>query len=44
MMMIYRHVMKNVAPFTGAWIEIWTTRINCWTTCVAPFTGAWIEI
>ena len=34
----------DVAPFTGAWIEI---LISCTPACpllVAPFTGAWIEI
>ena len=34
-----------VAPFTGAWIEIyvtyWPDRRHC---LVAPFTGAWIEM
>ena len=36
--------MKQVAPFTGAWIEIpspWQASRN---NLVAPFTGAWIEI
>ena len=34
-----------VAPFTGAWIEIWqcSGRLPS-RSKVAPFTGAWIEI
>ena len=34
----------EVAPFTGAWIEIriWFCRTG--RIRVAPFTGAWIEI
>ena len=34
----------NVAPFTGAWIEIMTGSRNGNDGTVAPFTGAWIEI
>ena len=35
----------GVAPFTGAWIEIITTKdTTCYSVDVAPFTGAWIEI
>ena len=34
----------NVAPFTGAWIEILLGLILAKTSNVAPFTGAWIEI
>ena len=34
-----------VAPFTGAWIEIWKpSSLNSELTRVAPFTGAWIEM
>ena len=34
----------QVAPFTGAWIEMpWTKTWRSWTM-VAPFTGAWIEM
>ena len=34
-----------VAPFTGAWIEINSVRVDrCLPFTVAPFTGAWIEI
>ncbi len=33
-----------VAPFVGAWIEIFVLdeKVSCET--VAPFVGAWIEI
>ena len=34
----------NVAPFTGAWIEILSLRDTGLNMLVAPFTGAWIEI
>ena len=34
----------NVAPFTGAWIEICLSLTATGMTGVAPFTGAWIEI
>ena len=33
-----------VAPFTGAWIEIYCFPHQAGTSFVAPFTGAWIEI
>ena len=34
-----------VAPFTGAWIEIYAAVFNSPTVLwVAPFTGAWIEM
>ena len=33
-----------VAPFTGAWIEIFFLRDRHQPILVAPFTGAWIEI
>ena len=37
--------MKAVAPFTGAWIEIYIGfQLMVETFLVAPFTGAWIEI
>ena len=38
------HRTNDVAPFTGAWIEM--LHNSAWrNTCVvAPFTGAWIEI
>ena len=37
-------VGKSVAPFTGAWIEIYVCR-HCHSPAeVAPFTGAWIEM
>ena len=34
----------NVAPFTGAWIEISDRLGSQFEQYVAPFTGAWIEI
>ena len=36
--------MRHVAPFTGAWIEIWAAWTCPAYPPVAPFTGAWIEI
>ena len=35
---------QNVAPFTGAWIEIRSGNEVSSCFNVAPFTGAWIEI
>ena len=35
---------SNVAPFTGAWIEIVEVTFVVLDSTVAPFTGAWIEI
>jgi len=34
----------EVAPFTGAWIEIKNVSRSLRADAVAPFTGAWIEI
>ena len=34
----------DVAPYTGAWIEIWTRTNTKHNVMVAPYTGAWIEI
>ena len=36
--------MTEVAPFTGAWIEIISSISQPRVIEVAPFTGAWIEI
>ena len=36
--------MSSVAPFVGAWIEIWWFRRLPRPAQVAPFVGAWIEI
>ena len=33
-----------VAPYTGAWIEIYLGTLNIQDWGVAPYTGAWIEI
>ena len=35
--------LKDVAPFTGAWIETRGLGFMMNTALVAPFTGAWIE-
>ena len=37
-------MVSDVAPFTGAWIEISSEGENPTSEDVAPFTGAWIEI
>ena len=37
-------VRRGVAPFTGAWIEIFRYPESPVQSPVAPFTGAWIEI
>ena len=34
----------QVAPFVGAWIEIFWTVVIGAVVIVAPFVGAWIEI
>ena len=34
---------RDVAPFTGAWIETTVTVGGVKLLSVAPFTGAWIE-
>ena len=36
--------MADVAPYTGAWIEIESYYIKNSAKTVAPYTGAWIEI
>ena len=36
--------LPDVAPFTGAWIEIMIEDYQWLAVRVAPFTGAWIEI
>ena len=33
-----------VAPFAGAWIEIWVLIRKAKICTVAPFAGAWIEM
>ena len=37
-------VDDKVAPFTGAWVEIWCRRSEVSDWLVAPFTGAWVEM
>ena len=34
----------DVAPYTGAWIEIALAEISFMIGNVAPYTGAWIEM
>ena len=34
----------RVAPFAGAWIEIFAYNVGNIDQLVAPFAGAWIEI
>ena len=42
---VYKEKFGQVAPFTGAWIEISRTPETLGISGgVAPFTGAWIEI
>ncbi|WP_404351864.1 hypothetical protein [Caproicibacterium sp. XB2] len=36
--------METVAPYTGAWIEIYPQGLLKCQPIVAPYTGAWIEI
>ncbi len=36
--------LKGVAPYAGAWIEIWKTLQTYSLYIVAPYAGAWIEI
>ena len=36
--------IPDVAPYTGAWIEIEIRLTCCTCKTVAPYTGAWIEI
>ena len=37
-------ITHDVAPHTGAWIEICALRLSILLCLVAPHTGAWIEI
>ena len=37
-------MVRGVAPFVGAWIEISAIAISDKATGVAPFVGAWIEM
>ena len=38
------YVIKSVAPYTGAWIEIDRFATIDTAKIVAPYTGAWIEM
>ena len=37
-------ITRPVAPFAGAWIEIYDAATDDLWFLVAPFAGAWIEI
>ena len=37
-------ILLNVAPYTGAWIEIGAIAYSNCSITVAPYTGAWIEM
>ena len=39
-----KNLSRLVAPFAGAWIEIYRTIDRIKKLDVAPFAGAWIEI
>ncbi len=39
-----REPVNLVAPFVGAWIEIFQDYKEAYTGSVAPFVGAWIEM
>ena len=41
---MYERGAREVAPYTGAWIEISANSKNGRKKEVAPYTGAWIEI
>ena len=44
-MIEYDWDLHKVAPFAGAWIEMWIDRQKQMKDeAVAPFAGAWIEI
>ena len=43
-MVLYDFCAGFVAPYTGAWIEIFYDAELMGHTFVAPYTGAWIEI
>ena len=37
-------MLTQVAPYAGAWIEIWQSINYNFLGGVAPYAGAWIEI
>ena len=41
---IIAFITTAVAPFAGAWIEIYEEIMDGTDLTVAPFAGAWIEI
>ena len=40
----HHHLVTAVAPYAGAWIEIYRSARELVTVQVAPYAGAWIEI
>ena len=42
--MLFTFDMTQVAPYTGAWIEIDQLPNSLCFRPVAPYTGAWIEM
>ena len=44
MLTLSRRINELVAPFVGAWIEIFIFLKYRLFMIVAPFVGAWIEI
>ena len=40
----YAPTVDAVAPYAGAWIEIFTGSFTSPVPLVAPYAGAWIEI
>ena len=42
--MFFNHQTHKVAPYTGAWIEMYVPSSPITASSVAPYTGAWIEI
>ena len=41
---IVSNLITEVAPYTGAWIEIGLVAYAMRSAGVAPYTGAWIEM
>ena len=44
MMKEFTIVKNGVSPYTGEWIEIYSTLNNRAECLVSPYTGEWIEI
>ena len=43
LILITHHILTNVAPYVGAWIETDFSGGFTQLTLVAPYVGAWIE-